>query len=96
MRTNCGTPAYLSPEQLARRRRGGYTRACDWWAFGCVAFELMCGHTPFCRDPAQDSRYAVYLRVMRGRVRYPRHLAAEPRRVQAERGGDILVLHGFI
>ena len=43
MRTNCGTPAYLSPEQLNRKKTGGYTRVVDWWAFGCVAFELMTG-----------------------------------------------------
>ena len=36
MKTNCGTPAYLSPEQLSRKKTGGYTRIVDWWAFGCV------------------------------------------------------------
>mmetsp|Transcript_9191 Transcript_9191/g.28646 ORF Transcript_9191/g.28646 Transcript_9191/m.28646 type:complete len:387 (-) Transcript_9191:8-1168(-) len=79
MRTNCGTPAYLSPEQLSRKKTGGYTRIVDWWAFGCVAYELMCGHTPFCKDHAADSHYAIYTRIVRGRISFPRHLAATPR-----------------
>ena len=58
MRTNCGTPAYLSPEQLSRKKTGGYTRIVDWWAFGCVAHELMTGHTPFCKRGRVRRRFS--------------------------------------
>ncbi|KAJ1457462.1 kinase-like domain-containing protein [Pelagophyceae sp. CCMP2097] len=71
LRTNCGTPAYLSPEQLARKKTGGYTRIVDWWAFGCVTFELMTGRTPFCKDHAEDSHHAIYLRVIKGKISFP-------------------------
>ncbi|EGB03853.1 hypothetical protein AURANDRAFT_12587, partial [Aureococcus anophagefferens] len=79
MRTNCGTPAYLSPEQLSRKKTGGYTRIVDWWAFGCVAHELMTGHTPFCKDHKEDSHYAIYLRVIKGRISFPSFLGATPK-----------------
>lgn len=61
MRTNCGTPAYLSPEQLSRKKTGGYTRIVDWWAFGCVAYELMSGHTPFCPHHRTDDLLSIVL-----------------------------------
>ena len=61
MRTNCGTPAYLSPEQLSRKKTGGYTRIVDWWAFGCVAYELMSGHTPFCLGHRMDNLLPILI-----------------------------------
>lgn len=79
MRTNCGTPAYLSPEQLSRKKTGGYTRIVDWWAFGCVAYELMSGHTPFCKDHKTDSHHAIYLRVIQGRISFPSFMGPTPR-----------------
>ena len=79
MRTNCGTPAYLSPEQLSRKKTGGYTRIVDWWSFGCVAYELQSGNTPFCKDHSGDSHYAIYLRVIKGKISFPSFFASAAR-----------------
>lgn len=38
-----GTPAYAAPEQLA----GTVTPACDLYAVGALAWELLVGHAPF-------------------------------------------------
>jgi len=41
-----GTPRYMAPEQFDGRWRsfGPWT---DLYAFGCLVYELVCGHTPF-------------------------------------------------
>jgi Tol biopolymer transport system component len=39
-----GTAAYMSPEQA---RGKTVNKATDIWAFGCVLYELLCGHAAF-------------------------------------------------
>lgn len=68
--TNCGTPAYLSPEQLNGKFTNGYTKVVDWWSFGCLIFELMTGLTPFCKK-FSDSAYEIYMRVLKGSISFP-------------------------
>lgn len=77
MRTVVGTPAYLSPEQLNAKFTNGYTRIVDWWSFGCITYELMVGLTPFCRDNS-ESAHAIYLRVLKGKITFPKHFKREP------------------
>lgn len=68
--TNCGTPAYLSPEQLNLKFTKGYTKIVDWWSLGCVIFELLAGLTPF-NKTSNDSEYEVYTRVQSGNISFP-------------------------
>ena len=69
--TICGTPAYLSPEQLNRKFTNGYTNIVDWWSLGCLIYELLTGQTPFAKS-FKDSHYEIYLRVLKGKIKYPR------------------------
>jgi serine/threonine protein kinase len=40
----CGTPRYMAPETITD---GPITTAVDWYAFGCVLYELLAGRAPF-------------------------------------------------
>jgi serine/threonine protein kinase len=38
--TICGTPAYLTPEQLNGKFTNGYTNICDFWSFGIFLYGI--------------------------------------------------------
>ncbi|OHS97430.1 RAC-alpha serine/threonine-protein kinase [Tritrichomonas foetus] len=40
----CGTYEYLAPEMI---EQNAYTFAVDWWAFGVLAYQMICGILPF-------------------------------------------------
>jgi serine/threonine protein kinase/CRP-like cAMP-binding protein len=42
--TLCGTPDYMAPELVLTQ---GHDKSVDYWAFGALIYELLCGHTPF-------------------------------------------------
>lgn len=39
-----GTAEYVSPELLTNKSA---TRSCDWWASGCIIYQLLAGRPPF-------------------------------------------------
>ena len=40
----CGTAEYLAPEILLNK---GHGKASDWWSFGAIIYEMLCGEPPF-------------------------------------------------
>jgi serine/threonine protein kinase len=42
----CGTNEFIAPEVIAQSREG-YDFSSDWWGFGCLIHDMMCGQSPF-------------------------------------------------
>ena len=42
--TFCYTPEYLAPEIITME---GHDKNADWWSFGILLFEMLCGLPPF-------------------------------------------------
>ena len=54
--TKIGTPYFMSPETLDKN---GYSYPVDFWALGCIFFELLTFDKPF----NANSIYALYLKI---------------------------------
>ena len=62
--TVCGIPEYLAPEILLNK---GYGKEIDWWAFGCLLYELLVGITPFYeKDPI-----LIFKRILKRDIKFP-------------------------
>ncbi|KAK9069830.1 hypothetical protein SSX86_010226 [Deinandra increscens subsp. villosa] len=75
LHTQCGTPAYISPEVL---RKKGYDGAkADTWSCGVILYALLAGCLPF-RD---DNVMNMYKKIFKGEYEFPPWFSGEARRL---------------
>jgi len=75
LHTTCGTPAYVSPEVIAKK---GYDGAkADIWSCGVILYVLLAGFLPF----QDDNLVAMYKKIYRGDFKCPPWFSVEARRL---------------
>jgi len=68
----CGTRAYICPEML---RSQPYGYSVDWWTFGVLLYDILCGKSPF----YHKNRAEMYRRIQRLPITFPDGLSPEAR-----------------
>eukprot|EP00667_Euglena_gracilis_P003971 EG_transcript_3984 len=71
-----GTLEYLSPETVESDGKV-HTRMVDWWALGCLIYEMLVGTPPFTDDYFPDKR-AIFDKILMGDVVFPWRKVNEP------------------
>lgn len=69
-KTFCGTREYVAPEMLANSY---YDVSVDFWAFGILIYEMLCGTTPF----YSSQRDKIYQLIETAEVLYPDHISGQ-------------------
>lgn len=68
--TMCGTPEYLSPEQISKK---GHDHSVDWWSLGVLIYEMLVGVPPF----FDMNPLKVFERVLDGTFLCPQEIGEE-------------------
>lgn len=71
--TMLGTPHYMAPEVV---RQSGYSYPADYWSFGVVLFEILCGYVPFGAE--EDDAYKIYEMIQSAPLEFPEDVTDEP------------------
>mmetsp|Transcript_13841 Transcript_13841/g.18060 ORF Transcript_13841/g.18060 Transcript_13841/m.18060 type:complete len:806 (+) Transcript_13841:144-2561(+) len=64
--TLVGTPEYLAPELIMSR---GHNKAVDYWSFGVLCYELLCGVSPFFIP--HSKQISMFKRIVLGKYSVP-------------------------
>jgi serine/threonine protein kinase len=51
-----GSAYYIAPEIVVNAKKEGHDVSVDFWSFGCLIYEMVCGHALFC-DPQSEALF---------------------------------------
>ena len=63
----CGTPEYLAPEIIIGE---GHDKNADWWSFGILIYEMLCGLPPFYVENLER----MYELIKSGPLKFPKRI----------------------
>ena len=66
----CGTPEFLAPEVITRE---GYCLSSDWWSYGILVYEMLCGFPPFYSENTSD----MFELILNSNLRFPKRVVLE-------------------
>jgi len=65
--TTLGSPEYMAPEVILKE---GHNKGADWWSFGVLLYEMLCGQAPFRGDTVEET----YEEIVRGDLEFARNI----------------------
>ena len=74
--TLTGTSEFMAPEVLEQSKEG-YDFSYDWWSFGCLLYDMLCGSTPF----HSMSFNLLKQNILTSEPRFPKHISQEERSI---------------
>lgn len=65
--TTVGSPEYMAPEVILKE---GHNKAADWWSYGVLLYEMMCGQPPFRGNSIEET----YDEIVSGSLEFSRNI----------------------
>ena len=63
----CGAPEYFAPEIITRE---GHNKSADWWSYGILLYEMLCGIPPFYSENTEK----MFELITKAELKFPKKI----------------------